>query len=548
MLSQAIYRCLLAMAMIASWAAAYVIMDPDLVTSQATLPAPVETLAPLPKGGSSDIYAADPRHECDGRHKFFCPQASGTCYTGEDGFIGCCSTTGCAARTKCMAYDPSGVEKCDINSGGCWSCSDPAAPSCVTISNVMESQHIFYCSDKQQLFLSAYENLVTVGSMAFPPGHTTTTEAPSTGQTPTDPTPSATNSLASSTNTVSTSNLSSEKKSGLSTGAIAGTAVGVVCILIIVAIVFFLCYRRQRKRRDLLQHAGDASYDPRNSNMSQKASDPSSHINGDPDTPGQNYTEPKSPGYVATSNPNGPDDYNSFSAAGTLATPENGDRGVFEMGTDAKDSVAGRAEMGSEGGNATGGSWNSAAKRGNRDTATELESSSARGGEGGLNIQKAAPSSRSQPGKASYLRDEDLSERNQRAFSANSAAGTDSNGISPALTSTTFDRSTVVSPLLSGNRFSTTPSMELGQKQSAGELNPRATIDGPLNWPTVAGNRNSSKLTSATGWESKYLSPEMAISEGFSAGDEVGKDANMAPESDSGPSDATFLRQSRVPR
>lgn len=302
--------------------------------------------------------------------------------------------------------------------------------------------------------------------------------------------------------------------------------------------------------------------------MSQKQPFSPPPIDGGPDTPQPTYTNPESPGYVARSNASNPGDYFSpaevtkrANAAEALARLENRDSDLVEMEADAThpvDRTSGRAEMGSGSGDATGGSWQTvaaqsgspSAKQRNRGVSTELEGSSTREGNGGLNIQKVSPAPR-QPWRAPYLADEELAQHNQRAFSANSISTsvTDANGISPALTNTSFGPSTVVSPLLSSGAFSTTPLMGKNPNPSVGELNPRATVDGPLNWPTPAANRNSSKLTSATGWESKYLSPEMAMSNGFSAGEELEEDANMAPEKrGSGPSDAVFIMPSRVSR
>lgn len=301
--------------------------------------------------------------------------------------------------------------------------------------------------------------------------------------------------------------------------------------------------------------------------MSQKQPDPPYPIDGSPDIPQPTYTDPESPGYVTRSVANDPEDYFSpvevtkrANAAEALSKLENRDRGLFEIGADTEhfeDRTIGRAEIGSGSGDTAGGSWmhvaapsgSPSAQRRNRDSTSELGCSSTREGEGGLNIQKASPTSR-QPWRATYPADMEVAQHNQRAFNANSISGViDPNGISPALTSTTFDRNSVVSPLLSGGSFSTTPLMGLNPKPSVGEMNPKATVEGPLNWPILAENRNKSKLTSATGWESRYLSPEMAISNGFSAGEEVVENANMAAEKrGSGPSDAAFIMPSRVSR
>ncbi|ELR06446.1 hypothetical protein VC83_08754 [Pseudogymnoascus destructans] len=547
MISRVVYRRLWAMVLIASSAAGGVITSP----------------AVLPRATTTGSALIDYLHECDGKHIFWCPQASGTCYTGIDGYIGCCSTTSCAARTTCIPYDSEGSQKCDPNSGGCWSCSDSNLPACVTVTNVVAKQHIFYCSFTEAIYTSSYENLVTIGSMAFPPSGATMTTGSKTAQIS-----SSTMGPVSPTATVPTSILSSQSRSGLSAGSIAGIVIGVICVLAIIAIIAYLRYCHYCKRRDQVQHVIDASCGPRNGNMSQKQPVHPSPINDGPDTPQPTYTDPESPGYVARSVANDPEDYFSpievikrVNTAEALAKLENRDKGLFEMGADTEHSVdrtIGRAEIGFGSGDAAAGIWktiaaqsgNPSAEWRNRYGPTELEPSSTREGEGVLSIQKGSPPSR-QPWRATDPADEELVQHNQRAFSANSI-GTgvaDANGISPALTSTTFDASTVVSPLLSSGTFSTTALMGLNPKPSVGELNPRATVEGPLNWPILAVNRNSSKLTSATGWESKYLSPEMAVSNGFSAGEEVAEGANMTPENrDSGPSDAASIMPSRASR
>lgn len=435
----------------------------------------------------------------------------------------------------------------------------------MTITNVKAKQHIWYCSTTETLFTSSYDNLVTIGSMALPPsGATTGAAVPKPIQTSADSTSSSTIGIVSPTAGIPVS----QTQSGLSPGAIAGIAIGVVCVLVIIAIIIYRRYRLNRKRQGLIQHVIDASSGPRNGNMSQKQPIPSPPIGGGPDTPQQTYTDTGSPGYVARSTANDPEDYLSpfevtkrANAADAQASLENNNRGVFEMGADAEhyvDRTVGRAEIGPGDGDKAGEIWKTiaaqsgspSARLGDRDGITELEFSSTRERGGGLQIQQVvSPSAGAQ--RTSYPPDSSLSDHNQRAFSANSfsTGATDSNEISPALTSTTFDRNSVVSPLLSGGMFSTTPLMGRDPRPSVGDQDPRATVQGPLNWPILAANRNSSTLTSATGWESKYLSPEMAMSNGFSAGDEVAKDANMAPENrDSGSSDAAFLTASRAPR
>ncbi|KFY54529.1 hypothetical protein V497_07640 [Pseudogymnoascus sp. VKM F-4516 (FW-969)] len=544
-----VYRCLWAMVLIASCAAASVITSP----------------AVLPRASPTGSVTDD--DDCDGQHRFFCPQASGTCYTGQDGYIGCCSKTSCAARTTCIPYDPKGLQKCDHNTGGCWSCSDSDLPACVTLTNFQAKQHIWYCSTTAAEYKYTYENLVKTGSMAFPPSVATMTTRTKSVETSTGSTSSSIMSPAPPKATIPPPDSSAQTRKGLSAGAIAGIVIGVILVLAITAIILYRRYRRNCKRRDLTQHVIDASCGPQNGNMSQTQPFPPPPIVDGPDTPQPTYTDSESPGYVARTIANDPEDYFSpleitkrANAAEALAKLENRSKGVFEMGADAEHSVdrtSGRAEMGPGSGDTTRGSLKTvaaqsgspSAKQRGKDSRAELEQSSTREGGGGLNIQKASAPSR-QPWRAPYPADEELVQHNQRAFSANSISTgvTDLNGISPALTNTTFGHNSVVSPLLSDGTFSTTPLMGKNQNPSVGELNPRATIEGPLNWPILAAGRNSSKLTSATGRESKYLSPEMAMSNGFSAG-EVAEDNNEAPEkSNSGPSGAGYIMPSRASR
>ncbi|KFY27019.1 hypothetical protein V493_03737 [Pseudogymnoascus sp. VKM F-4281 (FW-2241)] len=520
------YRCLWAMVLMASWAAA------DAITSPAVLP------RASPTGSALTNYL----HDCDGKH--ILPHV----------------------QRELRAFPMIPRVRGNVNQIQVVAGADSALPACIKVTNVVAKQHIWYCSTTESTYTSSYENLVTIGSMALPPSRATVTTGPKTVQTSTH-SPSSTMGPASPTPTIAASSLSSETPTGLSAGVIAGIVIGVICVLAIIAIIAYLRYRLYCKRRGLIQHVIDASCGPRDGNMSQNQPLPPSPIDEGPDTPQPTYTDAGSPGYVARSIANDPEDYFSpievnkrANAAEALSKLENRDRGLFEMGTDGEHSVdrtIGRAEVGSGSGDTTGGGWKTvaaqsgspSAQRRNTAMASELGCSSTREGEGGLNIQRASPPS-GQPWGASYPADEELAQHNQRAFSTNSISTnvTDANGISPALTNTTFDPSSVVSPLLSSGSFSMTPLMGLNPKPSVGELNPSATVQGPLNWPILTANRNSSKLTSATGWESKYLSPEMAMSNGFPAG-EVAEDANTAMEKrDSNPSDADFIMPSRVSR
>ncbi|KAH7153449.1 hypothetical protein EDB81DRAFT_855825 [Dactylonectria macrodidyma] len=70
----------------------------------------------------------------------------GTCYRGDDGFVGCCSVSSCAPRTTCIEYaDLEDNGKCDHNTGGCVVCSKSEAPYCVTITNIVMKEYAMYC-------------------------------------------------------------------------------------------------------------------------------------------------------------------------------------------------------------------------------------------------------------------------------------------------------------------------------------------------------------------------------------------------------------------
>ncbi|KAA6412670.1 MAG: hypothetical protein FRX48_03662 [Lasallia pustulata] len=115
------------------------------LTTQATLP-----------GGA-------PQTNCDGVGTFSCQ--TGTCYTGLDGFIGCCSVSSCAARTTCYSYDAASPTSCNPDTGGCLSCQQ-TYPYCVTLTNVLENQYIIYCSTSATTITLSYANLITTGSTA----------------------------------------------------------------------------------------------------------------------------------------------------------------------------------------------------------------------------------------------------------------------------------------------------------------------------------------------------------------------------------------------
>ncbi|KAK5201388.1 hypothetical protein LTR16_002846, partial [Cryomyces antarcticus] len=64
---------------------------------------------------------------------------------------------------------------CDINTGGCLYCSNAGSPFCVTISNALEDQYIYYCAPTRTLQVLNYRNLITSGSTAGLPNPTSAT-------------------------------------------------------------------------------------------------------------------------------------------------------------------------------------------------------------------------------------------------------------------------------------------------------------------------------------------------------------------------------------
>jgi hypothetical protein len=97
----------------------------------------------------------------------------------------------------------------------------------------------------------------------------------------------------------------------------------------------------------------------------------------------------------------------------------------------------------------------------------------------------------------------------------------------------------IVSPLIgypspalaTANSFTMTPLMgKWNDRASVGQLTPKATVDGPLNWPDEVCIKPKTKspvsrsLTNAHGGEHRWVSPESAIVEGFTASSEYSGD------------------------
>ncbi|KAH6977369.1 hypothetical protein BKA56DRAFT_68202 [Ilyonectria sp. MPI-CAGE-AT-0026] len=89
--------------------------------------------------------------DCDGG--FECNR--GTCYRGDDGFVGCCSVSSCAPRTTCIEYtDLDENRDCDHNTGGCVICSSSASPYCVTMTNIIMNEYAMYCDPTPEVTIT----------------------------------------------------------------------------------------------------------------------------------------------------------------------------------------------------------------------------------------------------------------------------------------------------------------------------------------------------------------------------------------------------------
>ncbi|UPK93271.1 hypothetical protein LCI18_004206 [Fusarium solani-melongenae] len=95
--------------------------------------------------------------DCDGpAHALWtCP--NGECYWGDDGFVGCCSVSSCAPRTRCIEYDDLEDDICDHNTGGCVVCSKSELPSCVFLTNPAMKQYGYYCDTARRTGSSSFE-------------------------------------------------------------------------------------------------------------------------------------------------------------------------------------------------------------------------------------------------------------------------------------------------------------------------------------------------------------------------------------------------------
>ncbi|KAJ3530198.1 hypothetical protein NM208_g9431 [Fusarium decemcellulare] len=119
--------------------------------------------------------------QCDGTIGFFrCPE--GTCYWGDDGFVGCCRKSSCAPRTTCIEYADLGNNDCDHETGGCVVCSREAAPFCVTNTNVAMKQYGFYCDVERRIAKTSITYDMPSGAVIRPVGGETATATETTSE------------------------------------------------------------------------------------------------------------------------------------------------------------------------------------------------------------------------------------------------------------------------------------------------------------------------------------------------------------------------------
>ncbi|KAF4971547.1 hypothetical protein FZEAL_9831 [Fusarium zealandicum] len=123
--------------------------------------------------------------DCDqGNGLFTCPE--GTCYYGDDGFVGCCRESSCAPRTRCIDFDNRENNGCDHEIGGCVVCSRSSAPYCVTNTNPLMQQYGFYCAEARRAVTMAYSYELPGGAVIRPVGGGSTTKDETTETTSTD--------------------------------------------------------------------------------------------------------------------------------------------------------------------------------------------------------------------------------------------------------------------------------------------------------------------------------------------------------------------------
>ncbi|CAK4030587.1 Hypothetical predicted protein [Lecanosticta acicola] len=225
-----------------------------------------------------ELFGRGAAELCDGGNAMACPAPSGTCYTGTDGLIGCCTATRCAPRTTCIEYQSSITTSCDIDLGGCLTCSESSYPYCYTITNIANGQWIHWCDmaggprtettsyvnpamtgvevDAQGFPVTASSTTITStsSSTSFTTSPATTVPSTSTSGTsvvvvyitsnfPADIASSTEDPAATSGDSTSTPTPSpqQEEKHGFSSGAVGGIAGGAAAgvALVVAGLIFY---------------------------------------------------------------------------------------------------------------------------------------------------------------------------------------------------------------------------------------------------------------------------------------------------------------------
>lgn len=222
--------------------------------------------------------------DCDGGHGLFTCQ-TGTCYSGADGYVRCCSMSSYAPQTICFEYGDSAGSNCvNKDTDGCLSCSNSARRMCYTSLNIENYQSAIYCNSVGGIFTS-FMNIVTGDSTAmaavsttFVTGTDTITvsaspavssdsldsrsdnpaNAPSFGQDGSSAqsasiagviNPSNLPSIIPATSAFSTASTDSSN-SNLPRGAIIGIAIGSGLTCIFLVITTMLLFLRQRRKNE----------------------------------------------------------------------------------------------------------------------------------------------------------------------------------------------------------------------------------------------------------------------------------------------------------
>jgi hypothetical protein len=299
-----------------------------------------------------------------------------------------------------------------------------------------------------------------------------------------------------------------------------------------IAVIFFFWRKRRASHNPYTKTPTSGAANGDKPETSRIAVVPPSPIPGAPQTPEPSYIDPGSPGFIQTTYANDPNDYLSPIAAhkrAKLAEARDARamKEVHELesapvsapsseSSPVKESTAGnsaRADWWTPPANLNGegkpsARWNPEAAPMTYQAYSPASKQDASPNPAGMSNSQSKQSIRSVPFQANAV-------ENQKAV--------DMNGVSPAMTDATFDTNAFISPILGGTSFSTTPLMGLNSRPSVGELSAQAAAEKAQGWPLMEGEKKDNGLTNATGADTRYISPEMAMANGYSAGNEEAK-------------------------